>query len=205
MPPHLFLIGLKVLAELHEQWDKLVRFFQMIANAVKVTMFEAIKSFKETVESGKELVQKGYSIKAYMRDMIYSLAMEASKVSYHVNRMCTVYFQVSDKYLMPQVSGLAKLIALDPSKDISQMEMLRQSLMDNCKETQNAILLEAKKSSKELKEIAEKRMKKLDQTLKALPAPPPEVAALEEGIVKAVKESLKEAEQLSDADAENCA
>ena len=44
--------GIKALANLREQWGKLVRFFQMISNLIKCSMDTSLKDFVESTKSG---------------------------------------------------------------------------------------------------------------------------------------------------------
>ena len=45
--------GMKALAEVREQWGKMVRFFQMLSNIIKCCLHSSLTDFVEQAESGK--------------------------------------------------------------------------------------------------------------------------------------------------------
>ncbi len=86
--------GIKALADVKEQWSKLVELFSMISNLIKVTVHSNITTFKETVEDSKKLMLGGVSMSDLQRDLIYAQAMEANKFAYVVHVISSSYMQV---------------------------------------------------------------------------------------------------------------
>lgn len=157
--------GIKVLGELREQWGKLVEFFQMLSNIVKCCLDTSLKTFVQT--STKRLDQGDGGMSAAMRDVIYEQAFQANQIAYIVNSISSVYVEVSHKHLMEPITGLGKLIALDPTSNEHEIRAKQHELTRGCEEAQEAIRRIALSKKKEMTEALDKRVKRIENDVEA--------------------------------------
>ncbi|XP_039213135.1 uncharacterized protein LOC120314275 isoform X2 [Crotalus tigris] len=103
--------GLEALSRVKEQWEKMVRFFQMISNLIETSLVWSVKEFADTVDSAQKV--SSYSSKAFMADLVYGHIFNASSVAQLVAMISEAYTMVSEKYLMERVSSLGHLLAME--------------------------------------------------------------------------------------------
>ncbi|GLD71124.1 uncharacterized protein AKAME5_002244500 [Lates japonicus] len=92
---------------------KMVLFFQMVSNIVKISLSKTMHNFVKTSEDTKKL---SYNEKLFAKDQLYNQAFQASNVASLVHMISETYTEVSNKYLMDRVSSLGKLMAMDKEK-----------------------------------------------------------------------------------------
>ena len=180
-----------MLEELQQQWTQMAVFFDMIAHIIKVCLSKGISDFANVVSTGVETKSKGMTIADVMRDNIYLVAADASKIAFHVNRICYFYYSLSTDYFMPQISSLSTLVYLDPVVKPVEYESARAALVKGCKDAQEAIIKRAGLRINALKAAAANRQKSLGEALKALPSPLPQMAEIEKGIMSAVRTNIR--------------
>ncbi|KAF7686493.1 hypothetical protein HF521_015855, partial [Silurus meridionalis] len=162
--------GMDAMGRVKEQWEKMVRFFQMVSNIVKTTLTRTLKDFVTTSEKTQTL---SYNAKLFSKDLLYNQAFQATNISSLVNMISTTYTEVSTKYLMDRVSSLGKLMVMDKEKPEFLSERLK--LQNSCDEAQRAILQLVLKNKEEFERKSEARLEKIDKELLAiLPAADPE-------------------------------
>ncbi|XP_018601888.2 uncharacterized protein LOC108930892 [Scleropages formosus] len=128
--------GLDAMGRVKEQWEKMVRFFQMISAIIETCLSTSLNNFVKTSE--KSLDNKlSYNTRMFQKDLIYQHAFHASNVASLVNMISGTYVEISEKHLMDRVSSLGKLMALDPKSEGFLTE--RQKLQKGCDEAQEAI------------------------------------------------------------------
>uniref|UniRef100_A0A3B3S856 Uncharacterized protein n=1 Tax=Paramormyrops kingsleyae TaxID=1676925 RepID=A0A3B3S856_9TELE len=158
--------GLDAMGRVKEQWEKMVRFFQMISNIVKTCLSTSLTNFVKKAEHASQR-KLPYDTKKYLKDAMYQQALAASNVASLVNMISGTYVEVSDKHLMDRVSSLGKLMALDPSRPDFESE--RKKLQDACDAAQDAIrdvvVMNKKKFDLKAKERMEKIVKELQPML----------------------------------------
>ena len=191
--------GIKALASVRAQWQKLVDFFQFITNMIKVCQEESLSSFVEYAKVGqKRVLANGYAGADFMRDLIYEQVSQANTTSYVVWSISDTYVEISRKHLMGQIASLGYLIALDPEKDRVAVEEKRNELMKGSQEAQEAIMKKVSKAKVHFHEKVKKRIKKIEtELLKALPSEDP--AKIKE-INDSVKSAIKKADEELGAD-----
>ncbi|XP_049460785.1 uncharacterized protein LOC125906301 [Epinephelus fuscoguttatus] len=173
--------GLDAMGRVKEQWEKMVRFFQMISNIVKCTLNKTLKDFVSTADDTKKL---SYNNKLFVKDMLYNQAFQASNVASLVHMISGTYTEVSNKYLMDRVSSLGKLMAMDKEKPEFLQE--RWKLQQSCTAAQEGILMLVLKNKKEFERKTDDRMAEIENGLKAiLPAAPPQETERIKEIVQA--------------------
>ncbi|KAI4883599.1 hypothetical protein NFI96_001368, partial [Prochilodus magdalenae] len=172
--------GMDAMGRVKEQWEKMVRFFQMVSNIVKTSLSRTLKDFVSTSEKTQSL---SYNSKLFSKDLLYSQAFQASNIASLVHMISATYTEVSDKYLMDRVSSLGKLMGMDKTKP--EFEKERQQLQNSCDEAQRSILRLVLKNKDEFERKTDSRLEKIDKELLAiLPAAAPED-------MKSIKEAVK--------------
>ncbi|KAL7376780.1 hypothetical protein ABVT39_015681 [Epinephelus coioides] len=173
--------GLDAMGRVKEQWEKMVRFFQMISNIIKCSLSKTLKDFVSTADDTKKL---SYNNKLFVKDMLYNQAFQASNVASLVHMISGTYTEVSNKYLMDRVSSLGKLMAMDKEKPEFLQERLK--LQQSCTAAQDGILVLVLKNKKDFERKTDDRMAKIENGLKAiLPAVPPQETERIKEIVQA--------------------
>ncbi|XP_004080235.1 early endosome antigen 1-like [Oryzias latipes] len=173
--------GMDAMGRVKEQWEKMVRFFQMVANIVKTSLAKTMIQFADKVEDVQTL---SYNSKLFTKDLLYNQAFQASNIASLVHMISGTYCEVSNKYLMDRVSSLSKLMTMD--KDKPEFLQERQKLQNSCQEAQDNILKLVQKNKEEFEENTETRMKQIEGGLKAiLPAADPEETKRIQEIVQA--------------------
>lgn len=126
--------GLEKLTIFKEQWTKLVRFFQKIADTVQLVAAQSIDDFANHIETTSLQLKNIY--KKLVIDKLYAKALKATQATSLVNDMAETYVSVSAKYIIPVVSSLSKKIITDPRK----ATMEREKLLDQCKRDSKSIV-----------------------------------------------------------------
>ncbi|XP_053493732.1 uncharacterized protein LOC128615561 [Ictalurus furcatus] len=180
--------GMDAMGRVKEQWEKMVRFFQMVSNIVKTSLTRTLKDFVSTSEKTQSLA---YDAKLFSKDLLYNQAFHATNIADLVNMIATTYTEVSTKHLMDRVSSLGKLMAMDKEKPEFLYE--RQQLQNSCDEAQKAILRLVLKNKDEFERKSDARLEKIDKELLAIlpPAAPEEIKSIQE----AVKSGFTEEEE----------
>ncbi|KAI4884680.1 hypothetical protein NFI96_004821, partial [Prochilodus magdalenae] len=162
--------GMDAMGRVKEQWEKMVRFFQMVSNIVKTSMSRTLKDF---VSTSKKTQSLSYNSKLFSKDLLYSQAFQASNIASLVHMISATYTEISDKYLMDRVSSLGKLMVMDKTKP--EFEQERLLLQNSCDEAQKGILRLVLKNKDEFERKTDSRLEKIDKELLAiLPAAAPE-------------------------------
>ena len=191
--------GIKALASVREQWQKLFIFFQFTTNIIKVFQMESLSSFVECAKLGRERVlANGYASTDFMRDLIYEKVSKANTTSSVVWSISNTYVEISRDHLMSRIASLRHLIALDPEKERAAIEAKRKELMEGSQEAQEAIMRKVSEAKDHFREKVAKRIKQIEtELLKALPSEDP--AKIKE-INDSVKNAIKEADEELGAD-----
>ncbi|XP_036421381.1 uncharacterized protein LOC118804869, partial [Colossoma macropomum] len=177
--------GMDAMGRVKEQWEKMVRFFQMVSNIVKVSLTTTLKDFVSTSEKTESL---SYNSKLFSKDLLYNQAFQATNIASLVHMISETYTEVSDKYLMDRVSSLGKLMAMDKEKP--EFEKERLQLQNGCDEAQKGIFQLVRMNKDEFEKNIDSRLEKIDKELLAiLPSAPPEEmksiqAAVESGLTE---------------------
>ena len=179
--------GLTALGKVKEQWEKMVRFFQIVSTIIKASMNTAMKSFTGTAKQASE-----YSSSAFLKDMVYSQAFQVSNVASLVNMISSTYTEVSEKYIMDRVSSLGRLMALDQNSP--EFDVERKQLQDGCVEAQRGILALVQKNKTDFNLKTEERMVHLDELRALLPPPTKEE---EEKVKRIVNSPPEEVDQFA--------
>ncbi|XP_078533310.1 uncharacterized protein LOC144819215 [Lissotriton helveticus] len=127
--------GLDALGKVKEQWEKMIRFFQMISNLINSCLGKNVNELVQSVKSVQKI--PNYSSEAFVKDMLYNQAFKASNIANLVNMISSTYCEVSQRYLMDRVSALGRFLTMTPSNPAFQIE--REKLQSGCAEAQKSI------------------------------------------------------------------
>ena len=187
--------GIKALASVREQWQKLVEFFQFITNIIKVCQKESLASFVEYAKVGqKRVLANGYTDTDFMRDLIYEQVSQANMTSYVVWSISNTYVEISRNHLMSRLASLGHLIALDPEKERHTIEAKRNELVKGSEEAQEAITKYVSEAKDHFHEKVTKRIKQIEtELLKELPSEDPaKIKEINDSVESAIKEADEE-------------
>ncbi|XP_026765982.3 uncharacterized protein LOC113524063 [Pangasianodon hypophthalmus] len=180
--------GMDAMGRVKEQWEKMVRFFQMVSNIVKTSLTRTLKDFVSTSEKTQSLP---YNAKLFSKDLLYSQAFQATNIASLVHMISATYTEVSNNHIVDRISSLGKLMAMDKAKPEFLSERLQ--LQSSCDEAQKAILRLVLKNKNEFERKSAARLEKIDKELLAiLPAAAPEEI---KSIQAAVKSGFTEEEE----------
>ncbi|KAL7826674.1 hypothetical protein AOLI_G00318830 [Acnodon oligacanthus] len=120
--------GMDAMGRVKEQWEKMVRFFQMVANIVSMKLSKPLTDFASTLEKTQSL---SYNSKLFSKDLLYKQAFQATNIANLVHMISATYTEVSDKYLVDRVSSLGKLMnkAEFERKTDSRLEKIDKELL----------------------------------------------------------------------------
>ncbi|XP_024141364.1 intracellular protein transport protein USO1-like [Oryzias melastigma] len=168
--------GMDAMGRVKEQWEKMVLFFQMVADILKISLSKTMKHFAQKIGNVKKL---SYNSRLFSKDLLYNQALQASNISSLVHMISGTYCEVSNKHLMDSVSRLGRLMAMDTDKTEFLKE--RQNLKDSCKEAQENILKLIQNNKKDFEKNTDTRLAQIEGGLKAvLPADPEETKRIQE-------------------------
>ncbi|XP_061107808.1 uncharacterized protein LOC133135067 [Conger conger] len=182
--------GLQAMGKVKEQWQKLVRFFQMVSNLMKTSLTKSLEDFAKTGEKASNTTLK-YSSKMFLKDMIYSQAFYASNIASLVNMIAGTYTEVSDKYLMDPVSRLSKLMCLEVGN--TEFDSERLQFADSCEVAEKGIRNLVMKNKDNFERKTMQRLEKIESGLMAVL--PPESEEKKREIQEAVEIASKEDEE----------
>lgn len=157
--------GIKALAEVREQWGKMVRFFQMLSNLIKCCLHTSLTDFVDQAKQGRELKlnDQNFAFSNVFRDVIFEQASKASQVAYVVRTISAAYVEISSTHLMDRITCLGHLIALDPKKDEGEIRRRRLELHGGCAEAQTAIRRIVLEEKEAFSRNIDERIKKISE------------------------------------------
>ncbi|XP_078533309.1 uncharacterized protein LOC144819212 [Lissotriton helveticus] len=184
--------GLDALGKVKEQWEKMIRFFQMISSLINSCLSKDVNKLVESAKSVQSI--PNYSSEAFVKDMLYNQAFKASNIANLVNMISSTYCEVSQRYLMDRVSALGRLLAMDHKNPEFKIE--REKLQSGCAEAQQSILNLVVSKKQEFDLSIEARVDAINCQLGA--AIPPMPAAEKKRISEAVNAGASAVEDSSD-------
>ncbi|XP_032997491.1 uncharacterized protein LOC117042118 [Lacerta agilis] len=159
--------GLEALGRVKEQWEKMVRFFQMISNLIDSCLVWSVKEFSDTVDGAQKI--SSYSSKAFAADLVYGHVFNASSMAQLVAMISETYTLVSEKYLMERVSSLGRLLAMEADQPSLAAE--RAALAEGCDAARKAVKELVLEKKAEFERGLEARAQAIEREIRAvLPA-----------------------------------
>lgn len=188
--------GIMAIAELREQWAAMIRFFSMLAGIVKVCN-SSVQSLTERVQKFGEIRLSSGTMSSMAVDMIYEMCIKADQVSRIVAMISETYVDVSQKYIMGPLSALAKIAAMDVSKEGAQITQMQAKLLSEAKGSTQAIINLVQKHKREFGNELQSRQKTVQNALQGM-IPPPD-ASIKKAVQDAsqhVKDNQREADRI---------
>nr|XP_020634196.1 uncharacterized protein LOC110070821 [Pogona vitticeps] len=159
--------GLEALGRVKEQWEKMVRFFQMISNLIESCLVWSVKEFVDTVDGAQKI--SSYSSKAFTADLVYGHVFNATSMAQLVAMISETYTLVSQKYLMERVSSLGRLLAMEANQPSLAAE--RAALAEGCDAAREAVRELVLEKKAEFERGLEARVEAIEKEMRAvLPA-----------------------------------
>jgi hypothetical protein len=185
--------GLDAMGKVKEQWEKMVRFFQMISNIIKTSLSTSLQDFVKTAAKANDM-NLGYTAKKFMKDMLYQQAFYSSNIASLVNMISGTYTEVSNRYLMDRISSLGKLMGIDPS--MPEFNTERRKLQDGCTEAQDGIKSLVLKNKSDFDKNSKERIAKIERELQAAlpPASEEQIKQIKETVSNGMKELTEKEE-----------
>ncbi|XP_024140402.1 uncharacterized protein LOC112154045 [Oryzias melastigma] len=162
--------GMDAMGRVKEQWEKMVRFFQMVANIVKTSLSKTMNHFAQSAKDAQTL---SYNSRLFTKDLLYNQAFQASNIASLVHMISGTYCEVSNKHLMDRISSLGRLMTLENTNP--EFDKERKKLQESCQDAQESILKLVIQNKKDFEKNTDTRMAQIEGGLKAvLPAADPE-------------------------------
>ncbi|XP_072531207.1 uncharacterized protein [Salminus brasiliensis] len=183
--------GMNAMVRVKEQWQRMVRFFQMVSIIVRISLTRTLTDF---VSKSEKIQTLSYNTKLFCKDLLYNQAFQASNIANLVHMILATYTEVSEKYLMDNFSSLEKLMAMDKEKP--EFEKERLQLQSSCDEAQKGILRLVLKNKQEFESKSDSRLEKIDNELLAilLKSAPEEMKSIQAAVQSGFTEKEEEEE-----------
>jgi hypothetical protein len=133
--------GIKMLAKIREQWGKLVQFFTLVSVRAEVALNQTLVPFVQYAKEAEQSIGEGGLSKEdreFFLSILEDQAQDINKVAYFLYTLSSTYFDVSTKFLMNRLAGLAQMLATDNE---AERQKLLIDLRDQANEAQDAIKL----------------------------------------------------------------
>ncbi|XP_059841406.1 uncharacterized protein LOC132402555 isoform X2 [Hypanus sabinus] len=185
--------GLEALSRVREQWTKMIHFFEMVSNLIRVCLDKSLQMFAAQSEDVQEL--QNYSQQQLVRDLVYAQAFQASNISCLVHMISSTYVDVSSCFLMERITQLGRLITLDPEDPRFVPE--RQKLQQGCDDARRMIMERVLSSRQEFEQRVQQRIEAIEKGLRASlpPASPQEQQAIESSLAQPAHSIFQEISQ----------
>ncbi|XP_072530601.1 uncharacterized protein [Salminus brasiliensis] len=178
--------GMDAMGRVKEQWEKMVRFFRMVSSLVSSSLNRPLKDFVSTSEKTQSL---SYDAKLFSKDLLYNQAFQASNIASLVHMISATYTEVSEKYLLDNISLLGTLLTMDKEKPEFEKEL--QELRNSCDGAQKAISDLILKNKEEFERKSDLRLEKIDNELLAIlpKAAPEEMKSIQRAVEKGFRKT----------------
>lgn len=148
--------GLENLATLQEHWAGMAQYFQSIHNIIKTTTAKRLIDFKEEATEAAQV--------DCLIDFMANSILESCQSSYLTHRIADMYVKVSTRYIMNNVSGMQKMIAIK-DEDVDEAQ---NKLMASCTEASNGILVMVKEDKMQMMQQIQEHNDKLKNEIELL-------------------------------------
>ena len=130
--------GLENLGKLQDQWAGMAQYFQSIHNIIKTRTEKKLTDFKEEAAAAAQSTG--------LIDFMANSILESCQSSYLTHRIADMYVKVSNRFIMKNVAGITKMMAL---KD-GDVDEAQRTLVASCQEASAGILQMVKEEKMEM-------------------------------------------------------
>ena len=148
--------GLENLGKLQEHWAGMAQYFQSIHNIIKTTTAKKLIDFKEEATEAAQV--------DCLIDFMANSILESCQSSYLTHRIADMYVKVSTRYIMNNVAGMQKMIAL---KD-EDVDKAQKTLMASCEEASAGILQMVREDKMQMMQQIQEHNDKLKNEIQLL-------------------------------------
>jgi 2-hydroxy-3-keto-5-methylthiopentenyl-1-phosphate phosphatase len=163
--------GIKILGKIREQWGKLVQFFSLVAIRAEVALNQTLVPFVKYAKEAEEMIGEGGMSKEdreFFLNLLQEQAQDINKVAYFLYTLSSTYFDVSTKFLMNRLAGLAQILATDNE---AERQKLLIDLRNQANEAGEAIKVMSQQRREEYSRLVNARRRELDDMVKQLGGP----------------------------------
>jgi len=163
--------GIKYLGRIREQWGKLVQFFSLVAIRAEVALNQTLVPFVQYAKEAEKTIGEGGMSKEdrqFFLDLLQEQAVDINKVAYFLYTLSSTYFDVSTKFLMNRLAGLAQMLSTDNE---AERQKLLSDLNTQAQEASDAIKVMAQQRREDYTRLVDARKRELDDMIKQLGGP----------------------------------
>ena len=117
---------LKQLGNLKEEWSKMVSLFQKITNIIDTTLNTSLKGFADVANTTEFDKPETFKLSSLKRQMLYDKVMKASEVTYFIQHFTESYTEVSEKFFLPVLEVMPRLLKSSGNKSPQIEDKLKQ-------------------------------------------------------------------------------
>lgn len=131
--------GIQLLAKIREQWGKLVQFFSLVSVRAEVALNQTLVPFVQYAKQAEQMIGEGdlsMPDRQFFMGLLQEQAVDINKVAYFLYTLSSTYFDVSTRFLMNKLAGLAQMLATDNE---AERQRLLIDLRNQANEAQDAI------------------------------------------------------------------
>jgi len=163
--------GIKILAKIREQWGKLVQFFSLVSVRAEVALNQTLAPFVQYAKEAEEQIGQGGlspEDRKFFLDLLQEQAVDINRVAYFLYTLSSTYVDVSSRFLLNRLAGLAQMLATDNE---DQRQKLLEGLRDQANEAQEAIKKISQQRREEYSRLVDARKRELDAIVNNLGGP----------------------------------
>jgi len=117
--------ALQTLNQLRAKWLEILEFFQKLESIIDKSLGSSLDNLGTYVETGKEIKETSGRLSNLLKNQLYGHIQEAMTNGYLVNRMSSIYVDISAMYIMPRVRSLGLMME---TKDLKIISGLKQKI-----------------------------------------------------------------------------
>uniref|UniRef100_A0A915L3X4 Uncharacterized protein n=1 Tax=Romanomermis culicivorax TaxID=13658 RepID=A0A915L3X4_ROMCU len=180
--------GVRVIGLIREQWSKLVSFFTAVSTRAEVALQKSIVPFVKYLEAAQETILEQDSIadREFFKGMFLTQTTDIHKIAFFLYTLSSTYVDISSKYLLDRLAGLAVVLA--SNTDVERQQAMTKLGQDNS-QAQNEIKRLGEERRLNYKTEVEQRIKAVEDFVAKLGGPSPDDRALVKKGIDAVKKA----------------
>ena len=122
-----------MLCDIKIQWGKIVSCFQSVSNILDCAINSTLAKYTSQINETVDHSPSEYSISTFRKNVLYMEVVQVACVCQQVQFIADSYADISDQYIMPQLSHLNGLLKYHPTKD-------RETVLEKISELSNKSL-----------------------------------------------------------------
>jgi len=163
--------GIQLLAKIRAQWGKLVQFFSLVSVRAEVALNQTLVPFVQYAKQAEQMIGEGdlsMQDRKFFMGLLQDQAVDINKVAYFLYTLSSTYFDVSTRFLMNRLAGLAQMLATDNE---AERQKLLVDLRNQADEAQDAIKQMAQQRREDYTRLVSARKQELQDVVNKLGGP----------------------------------